>query len=228
MKTITTILALCCALLLQAQDYSGTWNTNFGELRLIHEGNKIYGDYKEVGIIDAAMGGDKIIRGDFTNNGKLGQFTFTMSADGKSFTGKWWWFDTPQQKGDWTGSRKYDSWPTLKMAKWTGLFEFKVFPSGFTEKLTIKQKGFSIEGQFDEGGTFNATLDHDLKTIKSGVFYYDSFKYILNKSYIKNNIVGNNIPNFYGTVVLPTKKTKKFFATFLKPMSVAEFKSRTY
>jgi hypothetical protein len=215
---------MLCAITLQAQNFTGTWNTSFGDVKLIHEGQIVYGDYSSIGIIDAIQTGYNI-NGKFTNNGKVGEFYFKLASDNKSFTGEWKWQGDTKNQGNWTGTLKSDSFPDLKMDKWTGQYEFNAYPGVFTKKLNLQQKGFNLSGKFDDGKSFIAKLDTDLKTVGYGSFYNGNTQYNLYKSYIKteNN---ENITVWYGQIGKTNTSEKiKFSAKFLKPMSTAEFKS---
>ncbi|MVO09482.1 hypothetical protein GOQ30_09965 [Flavobacterium sp. TP390] len=73
---------------LKSAIWSGTWQTTFGTIVLEQTGNKVKGKYKNVGYIEATIVGDKLI-GTFTNNGRTGNFEFTMECN--AFKGKWSW-----------------------------------------------------------------------------------------------------------------------------------------
>ena len=226
MKKITTIITFLFVILVQAQNFTGTWNTSFGEVKLIHEGQIVYGDYSTIGIIDAMQSG-YTINGKFTNNGKVGEFYFKLASDNKSFTGEWRWQGETTNRGNWTGTLKSDAFPSLKMDKWSGQYEFKSYPNGFTKKLNLQQKGFNLEGKFEDGKSFTAKLDTDLKTVAYGSFYNGNTQYNLYKSYIKSEN-SENITVWYGEIgKVNTAEKVKFSAKFLKPMTVAEFKSLT-
>lgn len=226
MKKITTIITFLFVILAQAQNFTGTWNTSFGEVKLIQEGQIVYGDYSSIGIIDAIQTG-YTINGKFTNNGKVGEFYFKLALDNKSFTGEWKWQGDSKNQGNWTGTLKSDSFPSLKMDKWTGQYEFNAYPGVFTKKLNLQQKGFNLSGKFDDGKSFIAKLDTDLKTVAYGSFYNGTTQYNLYKCYIKTEN-SENITVWYGQIgKVNTSEKVKFSAKFLKPMTVAEFTSLT-
>ncbi|BCY28958.1 hypothetical protein KK2020170_18260 [Flavobacterium okayamense] len=212
--------------MLQAQNFTGTWSTTFGDLKLIHEGRTVYGDYGTKGIIDAIQTGSTI-NGKFTNAGKVGVFYFKLASDNKSFTGEWRWQGDTTNRGNWTGTLKSDAFPSLKMDKWTGKYEFKSYPSGFTKKLNLQQKGFSLEGKFEDGKSFIGKLSNDLKTISNASLYHGNTLYNITTGIIKSEN-SEHITVWYGDIKASnTSTTTKFSAKFLKPMTVAEFKSLT-
>lgn len=85
------------------QSFTGTWNTSFGELRLKQSGNKVYGDYKNVGKINGIYNSKtKKLTGTFTNKKKKGFIEFTLS--GNKFTGKWGW-NKSKLNSTWNGTK---------------------------------------------------------------------------------------------------------------------------
>ena len=226
MRKFTTLLMCLFIGALQAQNFTGTWNTTFGEVKLVHEGRIVYGDYGTIGIIDALQTGTTI-NGKFTNAGKVGEFYFKLAPDNKSFTGEWSWQGDTKNQGNWTGKLVSNAYPILKMDKWTGQYEFKSYPNGFAKKLYILQKGFNLSGNFDDGKSFIAKLDNNLKTVAYGSFYNGNTLYNLYKSQIKSETI-ENITVWYGEIgKVNTSEKVKFSAKFLKPLTVAEFKSLT-
>lgn len=226
MKKITTIITFLFVILLQAQNFTGTWSTTFGDLKLIHQGQTVYGDYGTKGIIDAIQTGSTI-NGKFTNAGKVGEFYFKLASDNKSFTGEWRWQGETTNRGNWTGTLKSDAFPSLKMDKWSGQYEFKSYPNGFIKKLNLQQKGFSLEGKFEDGKSFIGKLSNDLKTISNASLYHGNTLYNITTGIIKSEN-SEHITVWYGDIKASnTSTTIKFSAKFLKPMTVAEFASAT-
>lgn len=227
MKTKISILcAFLCIIVMQAQNFTGTWVTPHGDLRLVHKNRIVYGDYDSKGIIDAIQTGSSI-SGKFSNAGKVGELYLELASDNKSFSGKWKWQGDKNYQGNWTGTLKSNSYPSLKMDKWTGQYEFKVYPEGFTKKLTLQQKGFKLEGTFDDGKPFNGSLTNDLKKVANASFYNGNLLYTITRGNIKSEN-SEHITVWYGDVKKTNAtKTFKFSAKFLKPMTRAEFISRT-
>jgi hypothetical protein len=226
MRNKITIIAILLVTILQAQNFTGTWNTTFGDVKLVHEGQIVYGDYGTKGILDAIQTGSTI-NGKFTNAGRVGEFYFKLASDNKSFTGEWRWQGETTNRGNWTGTLKSDALPSLKMDKWTGQYEFKTYPNGFTKKLNLLQKGFSLEGKFEDRKSFIGKLSNDLKTISNASLYHGNTLYNITTGTIKSEN-SEHITVWYGDVKASNATTTtKFSAKFLKPMTVAEFKSLT-
>lgn len=117
MKTSFAFLLVLCGFLtgLSAQNWTGTWSTTYGELRLIQQGKAIYGDYGNNGPIagtyDAAT---KTLTGSFDNGTRTGTFIFLLSGEG--FKGQWAYGKAlPSSK--WEGTRTSTARPTLKFGK---------------------------------------------------------------------------------------------------------------
>ena len=167
----------------QSKVWQGTWNTDFGIIRLQQDGNKIFGDYATRGLLDGAVGGQNLIRGEFTNNGKIGQFAFTIASDGKSFSGKWWWEGQAQNQGTWNGKLLNATKPELSTHFWTGNYVFhlpQVSSSRNRErKLSVTQRGLVLEGEFEDGKKFSARLNPDLNSLSRGHFYLGDKKFFI-------------------------------------------------
>jgi hypothetical protein len=85
--------------------WSGTWNTDYGTMKLTQVNNVVEGTYPD-GMITKGTVYDSILTGDWENNeGDSGEIIFTMSEDCKSFDGEWTNAETGE-KGDWSGTRR--------------------------------------------------------------------------------------------------------------------------
>lgn len=88
----------------------GTWSSTYGDLRLHQIGDRIFGDYKHVGVIKAVIKGN-LVSGTFTNGNSKGIFKWILREN--SFTGKWAW-DGQTLDGNWNGTLKSTKKPILK------------------------------------------------------------------------------------------------------------------
>lgn len=103
--------------------WNGTWKTTYGELRLVRDGDRVYGDYQSRGYIEGRLSQDgQRLRGTFQYTGdrsKAGTVEFNLTGP-DSFTGHWSWAsDRPASewsKTSWSGSRTSDKSPTLRLA----------------------------------------------------------------------------------------------------------------
>ena len=68
-----------------ATDWTGTYNTNFGQIILHQKANYVVGTYRDLGGIRSMYVSNNQLIGVFYNNGKEGHFKFTKTA--KGFTG---------------------------------------------------------------------------------------------------------------------------------------------
>lgn len=96
---------------------TGTWNSSFGELRLLQVGNTVVGDYANLGVIEGTIE-NNTLKGRFTNKKNEGEFEWKVN--GNAFTGKWWWMATPNDKGDWNGNLTQNGKPVLRNEDETG------------------------------------------------------------------------------------------------------------
>lgn len=93
--------------------WQGSWNTNFGQLRLHQTGSKVTGDYGNVGKIDAIYDAStSMLTGTFTNNGRTGFLRLKFDAD--KFSGEWGWGTSGAAQGSWTGNKTSSEKPALR------------------------------------------------------------------------------------------------------------------
>jgi hypothetical protein len=88
--------------------WNGTWDSDFGQLRLVQDGRRVYGDYANEGYFEGRTDIDRpfIVRGTFQKtDGNWGLFEFTLAQDRRRFAGKWEW---------------NQSYPSANSAPWRG------------------------------------------------------------------------------------------------------------
>ncbi|MFD2037357.1 hypothetical protein ACFSKL_21345 [Belliella marina] len=123
-KQIKLILSFCLFLLgannVSAQNWTGTWSTTYGDLRLHQVDNQIFGDYDNVGVIYGSIGidasGQRLITGTFENyHSRLkGVFKFRLDPNNtEKFSGEWS-LNTPVAWESWTGNRTNKAKPALR------------------------------------------------------------------------------------------------------------------
>ena len=102
-------------------NWTGTWDSQHGELRLIQEGERVYGDYANRGYFEGRASQDgKRLRGTFQYNSprsKNGYIEFVRSGD--SFAGGWSWANdgfASYTRGNWSGSVQSAATPQLTYA----------------------------------------------------------------------------------------------------------------
>ena len=97
----------------QSQDiWTGTWESKeWGTMELTQTGSSVTGTYTwDQGKIDGAVYGNAL-KGTWSEApsyappADAGDFEFTLSSDGNSFTGKWRYGSSGDWEGDWTGER---------------------------------------------------------------------------------------------------------------------------
>lgn len=144
-----------------AQSWTGTWSTDFGDLRLHSSSNTFYGDYKDVGIIDGYQQYSNQYQGKFTNGTKEGWFKFKLN--GEKFTGTWGW-KGKKEEGKWNGKRINKTKPLLSSKVISGTWKT---PFG---DLSVIQKGLAVTGSFKDGGTLAGAYDVSTKKITGSLF----------------------------------------------------------
>ena len=92
--------------------WAGMWDTNFGTMTLTQTGTTVSGSYTyQDGKVDGTVSGN-VLQGTWSEAPRAslrdrGSFRFTLSADGRSFTGEWNYADDPAEtwRPNWNGSR---------------------------------------------------------------------------------------------------------------------------
>jgi|GEM_PF-2591137 len=138
-----------------AKSWVGTWNSSYGELRLLEKDGKVYGDYKNVGYIEANRKGNTI-EGIYTNGSGRGFIKFTRT--GNTFKGKW---------GDRKNQNMSD--PNYLDKHWNGSIKSPAKP---IVKNAIKNKIESYAGRYRITVTrISCFLDDDKLSIDRGELY---------------------------------------------------------
>ena len=121
-KSIKRIIALFLILLIilvtmpattmaQGNSWTGEWDSSFGVLTLTQTGNTVVGTYPhDKGKIEGTINGNKLSgtwseAPSYKPNNDAGNFEFTLSEDGKLFSGQWR-YGTTGGWSKWNGTRK--------------------------------------------------------------------------------------------------------------------------
>lgn len=105
-KAGTTIKNAIATIPLPA-NFTGSWESNFGVIIMTQTGTTVSGTYShDVGSLTGTVTGN-VLKGTWVESDDKGTFTFTLSADGKSFKGSWKETEPdPGQGGGWDGKKK--------------------------------------------------------------------------------------------------------------------------
>ncbi len=145
-------------------NFHGTWNSTFGQLRLIAQGNRVYGDYQNVGAIEGKYNAaTKTSTGTFTNGNRRGRYEWTLSSDG--FKGRWAWDGQPWA-GSWNASRASASTPRLTKHR---NFNANGYWNSTFGELRLRQDGTRVFGDYNTYGVIEAVLHPVTGQIK-GIF----------------------------------------------------------
>lgn len=93
-------------------EWAGTWDSEqWGEMKLMQKGNTVTGTYSwDEGKIEGTVSGN-MLRGTWSESPSYsppddaGDFEFTLSADGNSFSGHWRYGSDDDWDGDWTAEK---------------------------------------------------------------------------------------------------------------------------
>lgn len=101
-----------------AQSWQGNWDTTYGQLRLLQQGDRVFGDYAERGRIEARVSpSGSVLRGVFVyQDGRWGLIEFRRDGDRK-FEGQWSWGTAPFTRGNrWAGTHDSETPAPLRYA----------------------------------------------------------------------------------------------------------------
>lgn len=144
--------------------FFGLWNTTFGALRLVPDGDRVIGCY-DVGdgaSVEGSIQGNRLTVAYEEPDGTTGEAWFELSPDGGSITGKW----RPtggSEWGDWTGDRVIPDprrvYLVVVEADWETSFRDREFAFGemlrsyFTMSMTshveVRVRAFMDEADLD-------------------------------------------------------------------------------
>ena len=93
-------------------EWTGTWDSSqWGEMKLTQNGSSVTGTYTwDEGKIEGTVSGSTL-RGTWSESpsyappDNAGDFEFTLSSDGNSFSGKWRYGSDGDWDGDWTADK---------------------------------------------------------------------------------------------------------------------------
>ena len=90
------------------RDFSGTWDTNWGQLTLVQSGARVYGRYKGFrnGAVSGTADGDLLLFGwTQQESNQTGRGYLQMSRDGGSLEGRWGYLKDRLEGGRWWAKR---------------------------------------------------------------------------------------------------------------------------
>jgi len=93
------------------QSFTGSWNSSFGVVTLFQKGDKVAGSYTHDKGKIAGTVNNNVFTGTWAESPSYlppkdsGEVEFTLSSDGKTWSGKWRYGSSGAWKTDWTGTR---------------------------------------------------------------------------------------------------------------------------
>ena len=109
--SLAPVAVLASPVPVSAQDWQGAWNTNYGQIRLVEDGDYVYGDYHDIGTIEGVLVQNRqVLRAIFTRkDGSKGYVEWIQSGDdGNRISGYWAW--SGQSLPSWDGSTGGTKW----------------------------------------------------------------------------------------------------------------------
>ena len=135
-------------------DFHGTWKTNWGTLTVTQNGTHVTGAYTHKGGRLFGIVSGRTLTGTWSElpdyrAPHLGPFVFTISLDGKAFTGKWRYAASKSWVGTWNGTLQ----ATATSFSWAGRWETN------WGALTLTQSGTTVTGSYThDGGKITGTV----------------------------------------------------------------------
>lgn len=189
-KYITLALIFLTQLCVFAQEWTGTFSTKYGDLKLVTENGIIYGDYANGGTILAVekkFNGGSRLCGLFHNGADRGRFYFEKTTSSKNIRGHFNYdnnitlnditndaiftmkFDF-DAKWLWDGTKANNTSPTdTKTAVFNGLWNTT------DGNLILQQVGNKVTGTYKNIGTVDGVYNPQTRKLK-GTFYNNTTK----------------------------------------------------
>jgi hypothetical protein len=110
-----------------SEEWGGVYTTNYGDMRLVQIGRRIYGDYADRGYFEGCAHGDGLtMRATFqyaSPRSKHGFVQFRIDGDGLEGTWAWTHTGVPSNNAavNWRGARKAAAAPSLTNVKAEGM-----------------------------------------------------------------------------------------------------------
>ena len=129
-RAIALILALLCVPAVSAQfyDWTGTWDTSYGQMVLQQSGHKVVGGYSyDEGRIQGTTNRGRLVgvwseAPSYKPPDGAGDVVLNMSKDGRTFAGKWR-YGTSGGWSSWTGTRVSNSITSGNSNSWSDVHE---------------------------------------------------------------------------------------------------------
>jgi len=133
-------------------DWTGTWGSTYGILRLIQDGNQVSGDYSSKGFIKGTVGPGCNLKGTFDNRQEQIKGTYEFTREGDRFEGLWG-LDGELPYERWKGRRSSSELPVLRAeerwaaaCRWTGTW----FTPTTGVRMRLVQDGARVTGEIGE------------------------------------------------------------------------------
>lgn len=146
-------------------NWTGSWGSTYGILRLVQNGAEVSGDYGVKGFIEGRVGAGCSLKGSFDNRKEELTGHFKFERDGDRFQGEWGLDGEPLSEG-WKGRRSSKETPELRASElwaarcnWTGAW----FTPWAGVRMKLVQQGKKIYGELGERETIEGTTQTECK-----------------------------------------------------------------
>ncbi|WP_299902612.1 hypothetical protein [uncultured Aquimarina sp.] len=184
--------------------WTGTWNSTYGELRLVEKGQLIYGDYSDIGVIYGYrhyINGKEYFEGTFENYrmNKNGIIRFEMNNPNfnNSFSGEWVWNNSSYWYS-WNGTKTSKKEPVLQsFYNVKGQIMDKTTLQKITTPITIEvfKNGIRRFTEVSENGLYAVQLPKGNWEIRVNDYRYQLYSrnILVKENYDFNNYFTENI-----------------------------------
>ena len=134
--------------------WTGTWETTFGEVKIIQNEARVYGLYRDLGVIEGEIiEGTNLLRGTFTNGDRGGRIEFRINARTTGFEGTWGWDGRPPDRR-WIGRKTSRTVETdcRPGDPWRGAWKSRY------GDLHLHQNGHQVYGLYGDRGVIKGAV----------------------------------------------------------------------
>jgi uncharacterized cupin superfamily protein len=173
MKSMMLALLLLNVVSLKAQQGSGVFRSDFGNIQFMNNGLKVTGTYPHAeGRIEGEFEG-KILTGIWTQSNGKGRFIFQFNSDYTSFSGKWSYNDAEPDR-QWNGSFMSGNFPLFPKTQTSARADIAGrYATDFNE-MNLARFGNRVTGTYAyAGGRIEGEL---IGTVLSGWWYQSNGK----------------------------------------------------
>jgi len=142
-------------------DWTGSWSSTYGILKLVQDGNLVSGDYSTKGFIEGTVSPGCNLKGTFDNRQEQIKGTYEFTRDEETFEGLWG-LEGELPHEAWKGRRSSSELPVLRAderwtaaCQWTGTW----FTPTAGVRMRLVQDGARVSGEIGDNLIVEGTTD---------------------------------------------------------------------